>query len=337
MSTVIKPTAKRSTKNSPGAGLGLDRLGGSLSALLNTPPKPVADGLPLELPLALIDEDPHQPRGPDNPGFSADSIAEIGATIALRGVKSPISVREHRAAPGRYIINHGARRYRGSKWAEKTTIPAFIDNDYYEADQVIENLQRDELTAREIADFIGRELAAGKKKGQIAKGIGKSAAFITQHVTLLDLPDPIADAFNAGRTGDVTVVNEINTAYKQNPVEVAEWLADEAQELTRGSVKLLREHLNERDSDSGAGSDGTEDVWLYEEPDSQKAKAKHKDEDPEVIKNAILLALHDDRAAHLVMNRRPSAEGYAWIKYADNGEQIEVDLNTLRLTALIEG
>ena len=148
-------------------------------------------------------------------------------------MKSPISVRENPDAPGRYLINHGARRFRGSKWAEKTTIPGFIDNDYNDDDQVIENLQRNELTAREIADYIGRELAKGRKKGEIAKAVGKSAAFITQHVTLLDLPEPIAEAFNSGRAKDVTVINELVTAYKKNPDEGA-WLADDSQELTRG-------------------------------------------------------------------------------------------------------
>lgn len=337
MNAAVKPIAKRAAKggSEAGAGLGLDRLGGSLSSLLSAPTAAAASGLPLDLPLSLIDEDPLQPRGPDNPGFTSESIAEIGATIALRGVKSPISVRENPHQAGRYLINHGARRYRGSKWAERVTIPAFIDNDYNHADQVIENLQRNELTAREIADFIGRELAAGKKKSQIAKEIGKSGSFITQHVTLLDLPDPIADAFNSGRASDVTVVNELTTAYKQNPEEVTEWLADDAQELTRGSVKLLREYLDEK-RDGGDGENAGDPDDNAQEESSGKRKAK-KEADPEAIKKAIVLVLHDERAAHLVLNRRPTAEGWAWIKYADNGEQVEVDLITLRLTALIEG
>jgi ParB family chromosome partitioning protein len=166
-------------------------------------------------------------------------------------------VRENPEQPGRYLINHGARRYRGSKWAEKTDYPGFIDNDYNEADQVIENLQRNELTAREIADFIGRELAKGKKKGEIAKEIGKSPAFVTQHVTLLDLPEPIAEAFNSGRAKDVTVINELVTAYKKNPDEVGAWLADDSQELTRGSVKLLREFLDDKRSTRTASATPT--------------------------------------------------------------------------------
>ncbi|MFN7836027.1 MAG: ParB/RepB/Spo0J family partition protein, partial [Burkholderiaceae bacterium] len=138
------------------------------------------------LDIDLIDEDPHQPRTEDNPGFSDESLNELAASIKLRGVKTPISVRDNPDAPGRFIINHGARRFRGSKRAEKTAIPGFIDNDYNEADQVVENLQRNELTAREIADYIGRELAKGIKKGDIAKAISKSPAFVSQHVTLLD-------------------------------------------------------------------------------------------------------------------------------------------------------
>ena len=55
---------------------------------------------------------------------------------------------------------------------------------------MVENLQRNELTAREIANYIGRELSKGLKRGQIASNISKSAAFVTQHAALLDLPEP---------------------------------------------------------------------------------------------------------------------------------------------------
>jgi len=322
-----KTNAKKKEQDKPqSSGLGLDGLG-DLAGLLNEQPAANAGGAgPQELPLDLIDEDPHQPRTADNPGFSPESIAEIGETIKARGVKSPISVRENPDAPGRYLINHGARRYRGSKWAHKTTIPAFIDNDYNEADQVIENLQRNELTAREIADFIGRELAKGKKKGEIAKEIGKSPAFVTQHVTLLDLPEPIAEAFNSGRGKDVTVINELVTAYKKNPDEVAAWLADDSQELTRGSVKLLREFLEDKrshedgdrdpntvdaltgktDAEAGDGEQGPQD-------DDAKGKKEPKEADPDKLKKAIIQVKHDDRPARLILNRRPPAEGWAWL------------------------
>jgi len=330
------------------AGLGLDSLG-DLSDLLN---QPVMDGKtngPLQLSLDLIDEDPNQPRHADNPGFSKESLAELAETIEDRGVKSPISVREHPKVEGRYIINHGARRFRASRIAGKDSIPAFIDNDYSEADQVIENLQRNELTAREIADFIGRELAKGKKKSEIAREIGKSPAFVTQHVVLLDLPDPIATAFSTGRANDVTVINELVKDYKKNPEQVRLWLADESQELTRGSVKLLHEFLEDkRIQDAGEVNDsktvdslpGKTDAETGEREQDQKssdAKKIVKLDDPEKLKKAIIHVNHDGRLARLILTRRPPADGWAWLKYEDDGHEFEAELTTVQLVALLEG
>jgi ParB family transcriptional regulator, chromosome partitioning protein len=333
--------AGQATQKPQASGLRLDSLG-DLSSLLDEPTVGAGKSGPMELLLDLIDEDPDQPRGPSNPGFSPESIAEIGSTIKLRGVKSPISVRENMERPGRYLINHGARRYRGSKWANKRTIPGFIDNDYNHADQVIENLQRDGLTAREIADYIGRELSTGKKKGQIGEELGKSAAWITQYSTLLDLPDPIADAFNTGRASDVTVINELVKAYKKAPAEVSEWLADDGQELTRGSVNLLREFLDDkRKGGDGEGygpntTDNDEVGSGEQDPNKSGTKTEKKEVDPDKFKKAIIRVTHDERLARLIVNRRPPADGWAWLKYEADGQEFEANLTSVRLVAIVE-
>lgn len=328
------------------SGLGLDNIG-DLMGLLQTETPKVNSG-PLEIPLDLIDEDPKQPRKGDNPGFSVESLEELAATIRLRGVKTPISVRENPEVEGRFIINHGARRTRGSKLAGKTTIPGFVDNDYLEADQVIENIQRDGLTAREIADFIGRELAKGKKKGEIAKELGKSPSFISQHVTLLDLPDPIADAFNLDRCRDVTLINDLVTTFKKNSDEVSAWLADDSQEITRGSLKLLREFLDDKrkheeeedapDFDSDpieAPSDEPKEKNTSEGDDAPKKATKEPD--PHILKKAIVQVEYNERQARLILTRRPPSEGFAWLKFDDDGEEIEADLVQVKLMAIMEG
>ena len=46
---------------------------------------------------------------------------------------------------------------------------------------------------------------------------------------------------------------------------------------------------------------------------------------------------HDDRPARLILNRRPPAEGWAWLKYEDDGQEFEADLGTVQLVALLEG
>ena len=179
-----------------------------------------------EIDITLISEDIHQPRKE----FNQETLRELTETIKLRGVKSPISVRPNPDKPGTYIINHGARRYRASINAGLTKIPAFIDTDYSEADQVIENLQRDDLTSREIADFIGRQLAGGKTKSEIARLIGKTNPYITMHAALLDLPDPLADVYRTGRCTAVTALYDLTRLYKANKEEVITWLALSTQE-----------------------------------------------------------------------------------------------------------
>lgn len=321
----------------------------------------VTPGGPLELDMRLVDEDPHQPRTKNNPGFGDESLNELAASIRLRGVKTPISVRDHPKAPGRYLINHGARRFRAARRADKLTIPGFIDNDYNEADQVVENLQRNELTAREIADYIGRELAKGVKKGEIAKSISKSPAFVTQHAALLDLPDPIAQAFNASRVRDVTLVNELITAFKKKPLEVTRWLEDKHQEVTRGSVKLLREFLENKQqrqqeeqeqqgqewegkaeedrSDSIVTLTGMREAEAAEsEPYSgANLKKEEKAPHPGTLKKTIVQVRHNDRTARLILNRKPPAEGFAWLKYDDDAQEFEANLSSVTLVALLEG
>lgn len=295
-------------------------------------------GSPLAITLDLINEDSNQPRSHDSPGFSEESLEELAASIRLRGVKTPISVRENAYAPGRFIINHGARRYRASRLAGKATIPGFIDNDYNEADQVVENLQRNALTAREIANFVGREMAKGFKNREIAQRISKSPAFVTQHATLLDLPDPIADAFNAGRIRDVTTINELVLLYKKMPREIRAWTEDPTQEITRVAVKLLRRFLESKYQDR---TEFEESQIVGKWGGSQVAMPRQIGSTPAVetlnLKNVILQVTHQNRTARLLLGRRVTDERFAWLKYEDDGEELEVELVELQLLALRQG
>jgi ParB family chromosome partitioning protein len=312
------------------------------SALLNLSPLTTNGGGPLMIDIDLIDEDPDQPRTKDNPGFAAESIAELAASFGPNGPKSPISLRMNPAKPGRYLINHGARRTRAGRVKRLRQMPAFIDNDYSEVDQVIENLQRDNLTPREIADWIGRELARGMKKGDIARAVGKSAAFVSQHANLLNLPDAIATAFNSGRTNDVTVVNELVTAFKRNPNEVTAWLADDRREITRGGVKLLREFLDEKcepssdtyDTNSLTDLDGNVAIETADEGINTAAR---KETDPARLRKPLVQVEHNGRPARLLLSHRPSASGYAWIKAEDDGSEFEANVAEVKLIAVLEG
>lgn len=308
--------------------LGLEQLG-DLSALLQpTPPvDKSAANRPLEIPLAEIIEDSHQPRTE----FDGETLEELAESIRLRGVKTPISVRPRGEGEGSgYVINHGARRFRASKLAGRTTIPAWVDADYTEEDQIIENIHRDALRPREIAEFIGRKLSAGKRQVDIAKALGKSKAYVSQYATLLDLPEPIAEAFNAGRTSDVTVINELVKCHEQDPEATVEWMA--TQEVSRGAVKQLREYITARESArkskkrSGGRSGSTA---RHPDPDQSKPS-------PTLRKPTISVRCGDQGAAGtLLYTRRPTREGYVWVRVA--GLEKECRAEKVKLVSVTEG
>ncbi len=142
------------------------------------------------------------------------------------------------------------------------------------------------------------------------------------------------------------------TAHKKMPQEVGVWLADENQEIARGSVKLLREFLEDNrkhaDIDNGCDDTSVDDTPTgktdtasgdYKAADSEQAldasdakqETAPKQVNPAKMKKAIVQVRHDDRPARLILNRRPPAAGYALLKYEDDGQKFLADLSRVQL------
>ena len=197
--------------------------------------------------LDRIKEDPSQPRKDGNKGFSEESLRELANSIKEIGLKQPISVREDGE---NYIINHGARRYRATQMLGEEKILAYIDNEYSDYAQVVENIQRENLSPREIADFIGMQIAKGFKQKDIAQKIGKSPAWVGQYKTLLDLPSKLAKSFGEIKNiTDVTSINLLMTAYDEHAQEIDDFLDDNATEkhISRTMIEGFLESLKDRE------------------------------------------------------------------------------------------
>ena len=100
------------------------------------------------LPISLIDPKSDQPRK----YFDKAALEELASSITENGLLQPILVREN--AVGRYQIIAGERRFRASKLAELTEIPAIIlEKDDKKAAEIslIENIQRENLNPLEEA------------------------------------------------------------------------------------------------------------------------------------------------------------------------------------------
>lgn len=199
---------------------------------------PHASGAPLQLEIDLIDEDPGQPRTE----FDADSLQDLAATIRERGVRQPVSVREHPEVPGRWMLNFGARRLRASKLASMPHIPAFIDNAADTYDQVIENEQRQGLSPLELALFVQRRLAAGDSQAEIARRLGKSRQYVMIATALIDPPEWLMSAYREGRCRGLNELHELRKFHAKYPCHVEAW-ADANQVFTRERVGLLRASL----------------------------------------------------------------------------------------------
>jgi len=230
-------------KHADAGGLDLAGLGDLAAMLDGAQPQAREPGM---YDISRIHEDERNSRGEDNPGYSKESIRELAESFkrrerqGKRGIKSPLSLRPHPTIPGDFIINHGHRRFRAAKVADFTSVPGFEDPDFDDVDQVVENVQRENLTFREIADFIGGKLSAGWTQADLARELGKSKAWVSHHAGLLTLPEPVAEAVAAGMVTDVTLANELAIAHRENPQAVADLLNTAETKPTRAAVKAIR-------------------------------------------------------------------------------------------------
>ncbi len=312
-------------------------------------------GKPLEVDLNKIDADPNQPRK----DIKKETLKELADSIKLRNVKQPISIRLNPAREGRYLINAGERRFRASILAGKSTIPAFIDETFEDYDQIIENEQRENLTAMELALFIDKKSKEGTPKLLIAKYLSRTQNVITDHLAMIDMPDPIAGAYRTGRVRTAKTINELKKIYKLDPVAVSEWIGN-VDFITRGNVQAIRKRLLEpararetvnvaplakrvikqesyvqqpevhHDSDKVARREITAKEFEHRK---YVAANKIQVENAKGIHNPLLLVKYDDKRASIMLNKFPSVQGRIWIRF-DDGNEMEVGASALQIISL---
>lgn len=153
-----------------------------------------------ELKISSIDRDPNQPRK----SFDEERISELASSIKLYGVLNPIIVHPGKI-PGKYILVAGERRLRASMLAGLTSIPAIIDYEFnHDHDrtllvQLVENMQRADLTPLERAQAIGAlKDRYNLSIRDIAERLGISKSNVQRSLEILELP---ADLMNALKEG----------------------------------------------------------------------------------------------------------------------------------------
>ena len=175
-----------------GLGRGLDAIFGGGAIDINSRPMS-------EMAEIRIDDtmpNPTQPRKE----FDEEALAELADSIRQLGVIQPVTVK--RTDDGKYIIISGERRWRAARRAGLETLPAYIrevDDQNLHAMALVENIQRQDLNAIEIALGLQRLVdECGLTQDALSEKVGKKRSTISNYMRLLKLPDEVQLALKEG-------------------------------------------------------------------------------------------------------------------------------------------
>lgn len=194
-----------------------------------------------DINLSNIRPNPYQPRK----NFDDKSLKELADSIKENGVFQPIIVRK--SIKG-YEIIAGERRFRASKLAKKTTIPAIV-RDFSESQMmevaVLENLQREDLTPLEEAqayEMLQKNL--GLTQEEVSKRMGKSRPYIANYLRLLTLPNKTKHLLQHGELSMGQARTLLGLKNKDKIDEVAKQVVKEGMPVRK--VEALVANLNSK-------------------------------------------------------------------------------------------
>ncbi|WP_431855636.1 ParB/RepB/Spo0J family partition protein [Azospirillum sp.] len=186
----------------------------------------------VEIDLGRIARNPDQPRK----HFDPDEMEALAESIQRYGLKQPILVQE--TGGGAFALVAGERRYRAHEMLGKDTIFAIITSGDSDELALVENVQRVDLDAVELAMALARLMERhGYTQEELGGIIGKSQSYVSHTLRLNALPDAIKQEYATSHR-DVS---------RSVLVEIA-WVKDEAEQLAlwqrvkagEGTVKAAR-------------------------------------------------------------------------------------------------
>ena len=174
-------------------------LGKGLDALFGPTPeeeKVKDDDILKNLKITEVEPNREQPRK----NFNQEALEELAESIKEYGLIQPIVVTKK---DGYYSIIAGERRWRASKLAGLTEIPAIVREDDERKNNeiaLIENMQREDLNPYEKALGIKNLMTTyGLTQEEIAKKLGKSRSAIANTVRTLNLEPRVLEMAKEGK------------------------------------------------------------------------------------------------------------------------------------------
>lgn len=186
--------------------------------------------------LELIRPNPYQPRKT----FEEERLNDLASSIQQHGILQPIVLRQ--TVQGYYIVV-GERRFRASKLAGLTEVPAIIkelsDEDMMEL-AIIENLQREDLNVIEEAESYKKMMTdLNITQQEVARRLGKSRPYIANMLRLLQLPKNVAQMVQHGALSSAHGRTLLTLKDASKIKKTAKQAAQES-----WSVRYLEEYVN---------------------------------------------------------------------------------------------
>ena len=267
------------TQKKRGLGRGLGELLGEV-----TPSKEKQQDVQ-SLPIEFLQRGKYQPRRDMNP----EKLRELADSIQAQGVIQPIVVRKLEAENS-YEIIAGERRWRASQLAELKQVPVVVknlDDRTVMAIALIENIQREDLTALEEAEAMRRlQDEFQQTHQQIATALGKSRTAVTNLLRLLDLAPAVKTLISKGQL-EMGHARALLSLDENQQVELAE--------------KIVKNNLTVRAVEKA--------VRELQEPSVTAEKSK----DPDTLR--LQSELSEKIGAKVEITYQPSGKGKLTISY----------------------
>ena len=214
------------------------RLGRGLEALLGavTREQAEASGALKELPVGTVVPNPYQPRT----HVDEETLVELTSSIEASGLLQPVVVRPR---DGKYELIAGERRWRAVQrlgWPKIPAVVREVDDKTLLTLALIENLQRDDLNALDIA--AGYQRLSDEFKlphAEIARLVGRNRSTIANLLRLLKLPGEVKTLVQEGKLSEgharalVTVTDEAETVRLAKQAVDEGWSVRDTEARTR--------------------------------------------------------------------------------------------------------
>ncbi len=264
-------------------------------------------------------------------------IEGLAETIASEGQQSPIIV-SPADNEGKYTIQKGERRWRACQHAGIDTIDIIINEKEqsdldHTAGELIENIQRDDLTPMEIAHALNVFVDNEWKQKDIAKRIGKNISYVSTHLSLLKLPEYVNALYEQEVTSDTETLNNLRLLHKTSP-DACEKLCKQALKkgITRSQSRDALNAAKKIDDSSTKPAQHIDHDVVASSSDEQQWTSVNPDQ---VVVQVKVMVTDQLKQGILLTSRLSTKADTVWVELTGKGKpKIEVNVADVNIVGI---